>query len=387
MGGKCRVWWRLICKLVVHLYLCLAACFFSHCGEYHEHARRAAAHDVLVRASTHNSGEIGPPNPPKAKNMNGLMEILVDMVRPLDESSSNTQPYGKGVSSPFSLPPYDSLAPIPLLENTPPFCVNPPPFTPQLPPPSPTTLPMQPPPTPPSSSYSPSFPFPNPSPPPSPVGTAVPSPPESSIYPTPPSTPSIAVPSPPESSIYPTPPLTPETPSIAAPSPPETYVPSPSVFVPSPPPPSAPYYSPPSPPIGYVPNPPGSAGGGGGGGFVPPSSPRVYQPPNVYPSPLVPPPSPLTEPASALWCVAKPSVPGPIIQEAMNYACASGAECDQIQPSGSCFEPDTLVAHASYAFNSYWQRTKVAGGTCEFGGTAMLVTVDPSYDGCHFIYF
>jgi hypothetical protein len=71
-------------------------------------------------------------------------------------------------------------------------------------------------------------------------------------------------------------------------------------------------------------------------------------------------------------------VPDPIIQEAMNYACGSGADCDSIQPSGSCFEPNTLFAHASYAFNSYWQRTRVAGGSCSFGGTAILVTVDPS---------
>ncbi|KAL6198797.1 hypothetical protein ACLB2K_028586 [Fragaria x ananassa] len=71
----------------------------------------------------------------------------------------------------------------------------------------------------------------------------------------------------------------------------------------------------------------------------------------------------------------------------MNYACGSGADCDAIQPNGSCFQPDSLFAHASFAFNSYWQRTKVAGGTCDFGGTAILVTVDPSYDGCRFDYY
>ncbi|MBA0813027.1 hypothetical protein Gohar_026916, partial [Gossypium harknessii] len=110
-------------------------------------------------------------------------------------------------------------------------------------------------------------------------------------------------------------------------------------------------------------------------GFNP--SPPVFLPPIVYPPPTGPPP-PNVAPSTALWCVAKPSVPDPIIQEAMNYACGSGADCNSIQPSGSCFHPDTLYAHASYAFNSYWQRTKYSGGTCEFGGTAILVTVDPS---------
>ncbi|XP_039071122.1 glucan endo-1,3-beta-glucosidase 12-like [Hibiscus syriacus] len=133
---------------------------------------------------------------------------------------------------------------------------------------------------------------------------------------------------------------------------------------------SGPISSPPS----YIPSPFGSH-----------TSPLVFLPPIVYPPPTVPPP-PYVAPNSALWCVAKPSVPDPIVQEAMNYACVAGADCDSIQPSGSCFQPDSLFAHASYAFNSYWQKTKVDGGTCEFGGTAILVAADPSYDGCQFEY-
>ncbi|KAL0443118.1 UNVERIFIED_CONTAM: Glucan endo-1,3-beta-glucosidase 4 [Sesamum latifolium] len=231
---------------------------------------------------------------------------------PLD--SSNSDPY---VSSPFSLPPYDSLPPFPLPDNAPPYCVNPP-STPQ----PPSTIP-------------------------SPVGGYPPSPP---------------APSPPETTPIPNPP-------IVIPTPPTTNVPTPTAPFLSPP-----YYEP-SPPSNS-PAPPRS---------IPSPTPR-FLPPIVFPPPTVPPP-PRREPPTAMWCVAKPAVPDPIIQEAMNYACGSGADCGQIQPSGSCFEPNTLLAHASYAFNSYWQRTKVTGGTCDFGGTALLVTIDPSYDGCHFIYF
>nr|GEY68698.1 hypothetical protein [Tanacetum cinerariifolium] len=216
----------------------------------------------------------------------------------------------------------------------------------------------------------------------SPVGgsyTPSPSPPasSSSSYPTPPASSSSSYPTPPASSsssypTYPTPPSsysTPYTPPSSTTSgPPAIYEPGPSV--------DPPYVYEPSPPTLSYPSPTG---------FIP--APPLFEPPVVYPPPMGPPPPAHSGSESALWCVAKPSVPDPIIQEAMNYACGSGADCESLQPNGECFQPDTLFAHASYAFNSYWQRTKVAGGNCEFGGSAMLVTVDPSYDGCHFIYY
>ncbi|KAI3457635.1 hypothetical protein Pfo_014298 [Paulownia fortunei] len=120
----------------------------------------------------------------------------------------------------------------------------------------------------------------------------------------------------------------------------------------------------------------------------------VYPPPMHMPSPpsfrpppaSYPPSPPYTKPEHGVWCVAKPTVPVSLMQQALDYACASGADCAPILLNGLCYQPDTVLAHASYAFNSYWQRTKRAGGNCDFGGSAMLVTVDPSYDQCHFIY-
>ncbi|KAB2610823.1 sulfated surface glycoprotein 185-like [Pyrus ussuriensis x Pyrus communis] len=116
-------------------------------------------------------------------------------------------------------------------------------------------------------------------------------------------------------------------------------------------------------------------------------SPPVLPPPIAFPPPSGPPSPPQKKPPQfAVWCVVKPTVPDPIIQEALDYACGSGADCKSIRPNGSCYQPNTLLSHASYAFNSYWQNTKIAGGTCDFGGTAMLVTVDPSYDECNFFF-
>ncbi|KAL6201810.1 hypothetical protein ACLB2K_025522 [Fragaria x ananassa] len=302
----------------------------------------------------------------------------------------NEEPYG--LNSPLSMPPYDSLAPVSLPNpNAPPFCTYPPntPQTPSTTTPTPTT-------TSPPSPPSPDSPYlyippilPMQSPPPGPIVTipgspqsiSAPNPPPLGTMPGPPESvpsPTIYCPGPPQSISTPSPPDVVPSPVTYIPSPPQSILtPNPPEIVPSPPDyePSPPDYSIPS-PTSFVPSPPY--------GFQP--SPPVFEPPVVFPPPTTP-PSPKKGPIAALWCVAKPSVPDPIIQEAMNYACGSGADCDAIQPNGSCFQPDSLFAHASFAFNSYWQRTKVAGGTCDFGGTAILVTADPSYDGCQFDYY
>jgi hypothetical protein len=79
------------------------------------------------------------------------------------------------------------------------------------------------------------------------------------------------------------------------------------------------------------------------------------------------------------WCVAESAAKKSVLMTALNYACGSGgADCVPIQPGQVCFQPNTLVSHASWAFNSYWQTYKGGGGSCSFGGAAILTTVDPS---------
>ncbi|KAK7300023.1 hypothetical protein RJT34_10854 [Clitoria ternatea] len=85
------------------------------------------------------------------------------------------------------------------------------------------------------------------------------------------------------------------------------------------------------------------------------------------------------------WCVANGEASKEKLQEGLDYACGEGgADCAPIQPGATCYNPNTLEAHASYAFNSYYQKQSRASGTCNFGGSGFLVTQPPKYGNCEF---
>uniref|UniRef100_A0A0E0L676 X8 domain-containing protein n=1 Tax=Oryza punctata TaxID=4537 RepID=A0A0E0L676_ORYPU len=84
------------------------------------------------------------------------------------------------------------------------------------------------------------------------------------------------------------------------------------------------------------------------------------------------------------WCVASPSASKAALQVALDYACGQGGvDCSAIQSGGSCFNPDTVRDHASFAFNNYYQKNPVQT-SCDFAGTAILTSTDPSSSSCKY---
>jgi len=96
--------------------------------------------------------------------------------------------------------------------------------------------------------------------------------------------------------------------------------------------------------------------------------------------PLPPPPPPYK---GRLWCVVDANADVSALPSAINSACNQGdSTCVAIQPGEPCYHPNTVIDHASYAFNSYWQQFKNYYVGCDFNKSATLVTKDPSSGTC-----
>lgn len=92
---------------------------------------------------------------------------------------------------------------------------------------------------------------------------------------------------------------------------------------------------------------------------------------------------------ATVWCVAKSNLSDSALQGALDWVCgplpAQGqVNCGPLQSGGACYNPDTVSAHTSWAFNSYFQSHNASDSSCDFQGTAVQVTVDPSTSTCQY---
>ncbi|KAJ0778338.1 putative carbohydrate-binding X8 domain-containing protein, plant [Helianthus annuus] len=77
------------------------------------------------------------------------------------------------------------------------------------------------------------------------------------------------------------------------------------------------------------------------------------------------------------WCVAQAQASDSVMQQTLDRLCGQ-LDCEEIQPGGSCFDPNTLRNHASYAIDlNFW-----TNGVCD----TSYATPSPT-DPCKFLIF
>ncbi|KAI3470045.1 hypothetical protein Pfo_026708 [Paulownia fortunei] len=86
-----------------------------------------------------------------------------------------------------------------------------------------------------------------------------------------------------------------------------------------------------------------------------------------------------------IWCVVASAASLMKLGPALDFACEQGnGTCDELAPGKGCYEPVSVVAHASYAFSSYWAKFRSSGASCYFNGLAAQTITDPSHGSCQF---
>ncbi|KAL8463109.1 hypothetical protein ACS0TY_033943 [Phlomoides rotata] len=94
---------------------------------------------------------------------------------------------------------------------------------------------------------------------------------------------------------------------------------------------------------------------------------------------------PSPAPGAKKWCVPKQGVSDDALQDNIDYVCSQGLDCTPIQPGGACYDPDNRRSHAAFAMNAYYQTEGRHDFNCDFSGSGVITTTDPSNGPCKYL--
>ncbi|CAN6909823.1 unnamed protein product [Brassica oleracea var. botrytis] len=86
---------------------------------------------------------------------------------------------------------------------------------------------------------------------------------------------------------------------------------------------------------------------------------------------------------SKQWCIANSTATDAELMLNIYLGCEHKfVNCKPIYPGGSCFDPDTLISHASFVMNAFFQLHNRTKEFCGYNNTGIITTTDPSYGSC-----
>lgn len=79
------------------------------------------------------------------------------------------------------------------------------------------------------------------------------------------------------------------------------------------------------------------------------------------------------------YCTARQGSDPKMLQAALDWACGVGkVDCSPLLQGKECYEPDNVIAHSTYAFDTYYHQKGKVPEACDFNGVAEITTTDPS---------
>lgn len=82
------------------------------------------------------------------------------------------------------------------------------------------------------------------------------------------------------------------------------------------------------------------------------------------------------------WCVAKQEATITQLQANIDWVCSQGIDCKPISPGGICFDNNNIKTRSSFVMNAYYQSKGYSDNTCDFRGSGMVTTTNPSTSTC-----
>ena len=84
------------------------------------------------------------------------------------------------------------------------------------------------------------------------------------------------------------------------------------------------------------------------------------------------------------YCAANAGAGDGALQSAINWACGGYVDCTNISIGGPNYYPDTVLSHASWVFNQYFQANAGQGASaCDFNGAGLLTICGTNCTTCN----